>query len=163
MKSVYIETSIASYLTARPSRDLRAAAWQQTTAQWWEHERPKYELFTSELVLAEAQAGDAEAAARRLAVLEALPLLSVTEDAKELAERLVADGGIPAQAEADALHVAAASVHRMEYLLTWNCRHIDNAAQKPVIRSICAVAGHACPEICTPLELLSGENEDVQG
>ena len=163
MKSVYIETSIASYLTARPSRDLRAAAWQQTTAQWWEQERPKYELFTSELVLAEARAGDPDAAARRLAVLEALPLLSVTDDAKDLAQRLVTDGGMPPHAAADALHVAAASVHCMDYLLTWNCRHIDNAAQKPLIRSICALAGHTCPEICTPLELLSEENEDVQG
>ncbi len=163
MQSVYIETSIASYLAARPSRDLRSAAWQQTTAQWWEQERPRYQLFTSELVLAEARAGDPDAVARRLALQEALPLLSVTDDAKELAERLVADGGMPLHAEADALHVAAASVHRMDYLLTWNCRHIGNAARKPIIRSICAVAGYTCPEICTPLELLSEEREDVQG
>lgn len=163
MKSVYIETSIASYLTARPSRDLRAAAWQQTTIQWWEQERLKYELFTSELVLAEALAGDVDAAARRLAALDTLPLLSVTDDAKELATRLIAAGGIPPQAEADALHVAVSCVHGMDYLLTWNCRHIDNASTKPVTRSICAVAGYTCPEICTPLELLSQENDDVQG
>jgi predicted nucleic acid-binding protein len=163
MKSVYIETSIASYLTARPSRDLRAAAWQQTTLQWWEQERPKYELFTSELVLVEARAGDADAAGRRLAVLDALPLLSVTDEAKDLADRLMADGGMPPHAEADALHIAVASVHGMGYLLTWNCRHIDNATTKPVIRSICAVAGYTCPEICTPLELLSEEVDDVQG
>lgn len=163
MKSVYIETSIVSYLAARPSRDLRSAAWQQTTAQWWEQERPKYELFISELVLAEARAGDADAAARRLAVLDTLPLLSVTDDAKEMAGRLMAGSGIPPHAEADALHIAVASVHGMDYLLTWNCRHIDNAATKPVIRSICAVSGYMCPEICTPLELLSEENENVQG
>ena len=162
MKSVYIETSVASYLTARPSRDLRAVAWQQTTIQWWEQERPKYELFTSELVLAEARAGDADAAGRRLAVLDALPLLSVADEAKDLADRLMADGGIPPHAEPDALHIAVASVHRMDYLLTWNCRHIDNATTKPIIRSSCAVAGYACPEICTPLELLSEEVEDVR-
>jgi len=161
MKSVYIETSITSYLTARPSRDLRAAAWQQTTIQWWEQEKPKYELFTSELVLAEARAGDADAAQRRLAALDDLPLLAVTDDAKALAGQLMADGGIPAHAEADALHIAVASVQGMDYLLTWNCRHIDNAATKPVIRSTCAVAGYTCPEICTPLELLSEEVEDV--
>ena len=161
MKSVYIETSIASYLTARPSRDLRAAAWQQTTIQWWEQERPKHDLFTSELVLAEARAGDADAARRRLAALDEFPLLAVTDDAKDLADRLMADGGIPAHAEADALHIAVASVHGMDYLLTWNCRHIDNAATKPLIRSICAVAGYTCPEICTPLELLSEEVKDV--
>lgn len=162
MKSVYIETSIASYLTARPSRDLRAAAWQQTTLQWWEQERPKYELFISELVLAEAQGGDADAAGRRLAVLEPLRLLSVTDDAEELAGRLIADGGVPEYAEADALHIAVASDHKMDYMLTWNCRHIDNAATKPIIRSICAAAGYTCPEICTPLELLSQEDGNVQ-
>ena len=155
--------AIASYLTAPPSRDLRAAAWQQTTIQWWEQERPRYELFTSELVLAEARAGDADAAGRRLAALDGLPLLSVADEVKELAGRLMADGGIPPHAEADAIHVAVASVHGMDYLLTWNCRHIDNATTKPVIRSICAVAGFTCPEICTPLELLSEEVEDVQG
>ena len=157
MKSVYIETTIASYLTARPSRDLRAAAWQQTTIQWWEQERPRYELFTSELVLAEARSGDADAAGRRLAIVETLPLLSVTDEAKGLADRLVADGAVPTQAEADALHIAIASVHGIDYLLTWNCRHIDNATAKPAIRSSCAVAGYTCPEICMPLELLSDQ------
>lgn len=161
MKSIYIETSIASYLTSRPSRDLRAAAWQQTTAQWWEQERRKYGLFTSELVLAEAQDGDADAAQRRLAALNGIPLLGVTDGAKNLARRLIAEGAVPQHAEADALHIAVASVHAMDYLLTWNCRHIDNAAAKPIVRSVCAVAGYPCPEICTPLELLSEEVEDV--
>ena len=131
--------------------------------QWWEQERPRYELFTSELVLAEARAGDADAAGRRLAALDNIPLLSVADEVKMLARRLMADGGIPPHAEADAIHVAVASVHGIDYLLTWNCRHIDNATTKPVIRSICAVAGFICPEICTPFELLSEEVEDVQG
>ncbi len=157
MKYVYIETSITSYLTARPSRDVRVAAWQQTTIQWWEQERPKYKLFTSELVVAESRAGDPDAANRRLAALEDIPLLAVTDDAKDLADRLIADGAVPKKAEADALHIALASIHAIDYLLTWNCRHIDNAATKPVIRSTCAVAGHSAPEICTPLELLSEE------
>jgi predicted nucleic acid-binding protein len=163
MKSVYIETSVVSYLTSRPSRDLRAAAWQQTTVQWWEQERQSYELFTSELALAEAGKGDADAAERRLAMLDELPLLLVTDDAKALAGRLMADGSIPSQAEVDALHIAVASVHGMDYLLTWNCRHINNASTKPITRSVCARAGYACPELCTPLELLSEENENVQG
>jgi hypothetical protein len=164
MKTVYIETSIPSYLTAKPSRDVRATAWQQLTSQWWEQESPKYELFASELVLAEAGAGDPEAAQRRLDSLQGIRELAISDEAKSLATRLVADGGIPLHAEADALHVATASVHGMDYLLTWNCRHIDNAATKPVIRSICAVVGYRCPEICTPLELLSDEEtDDVQG
>jgi predicted nucleic acid-binding protein len=161
MKTVYIETSIVSYLAARPSRDLRAAAWQQTTLQWWTQERPRYQLFTSELVLVEAGAGDASAAEKRVELLKNLPLLVITDQAKELAERLLAEGGMPSQAEADALHIAIAGIHSMDYLLTWNCRHIDNAATRPAIRSICAVAGYPCPEICTPLELLSSEVEDV--
>ena len=88
--------------------------------------------------------------------------MAISDEAKLLAARLVADGGIPLHAEADALHIATASVHGIDYLLTWNCRHIDNAATKPVVRSICAVAGYTCPEICTPMELLSEETEDVQ-
>jgi len=161
MATVYIETSIVSYLTARPSRDLRAAAWQEATSQWWEHERPQYELFASELVLTEAQAGDEDAATRRLALLSEFPLLAVTEDAKGLAGLLVTEGGVPAHAEADALHIALASVHAIDYLLTWNCRHIDNATTKPLIRAICGHAGHTCPEICTPLELQSEGVEDA--
>jgi hypothetical protein len=163
MKTIYIETSIVSYLASLPSRDLRAAAWQQITAQWWVQERPKYELFASELVLAEAAAGEPNAAKRRLDRLENIPELIIDDEVKSLAVRLIVDGGIPSHAQADALHIATASVHEMDYLLTWNCRHIDNAATKPIIRSICAVAGYTCPEICTPLGLLSEESENVSG
>ena len=155
MKTVYIETSIPSYLTARPSRDVRTAAWQQITTQWWDQEKPKYDLFTSELVLAEASDGDPDAARRRLGSLEGIPKLALTDETKVLASGLISGGGIPADAQADALHIAAACVHEIDYLLTWNCRHIDNAARKPIVRSICDAAGYTCPEICTPLELLS--------
>lgn len=161
MKTVYVETSVISYLASLPGRDLRVAAWQQITTQWWEQEKSKYELFISELVLAEAAAGDPSAAQKRIDKLDGIPYLKVSDEAKVLAARLIAHGGMPAHAEADALHVATASVHAMDYLLTWNCRHIDNATTKPVVRSICAVAGYACPEICTPLELLSEEIENV--
>ena len=155
MKTIYIETSIPSYLTARPSRDIRTAAWQEITTQWWDQEKPKYDLFVSELVLAEASAGDPDAAQRRLDSLEGIPELALTDETKALASRLMSDGGIPAHAQADALHVAVACVHEIDFLLTWNCRHIDNAVQKPVVRAICDAAGYTCPEICTPLELLS--------
>jgi len=160
MRSVYVETSIISYLTARPSRDLRAAAWQELTQQWWAQERAKYELFTSELVVVEAGAGDEAAAARRLDVLKDVPELMVDDEAKALAAKLIEGGAVPTTAQADALHIAVATVQEADYLLTWNCRHIDNAATKPTVRSICVVAGYTCPEICTPFELLS-EPEDV--
>jgi predicted nucleic acid-binding protein len=162
MKSLYLETSVVSYLASRPSRDLRAVAWQQITSQWWAQERAKYELCTSELVVSEAAAGDREAAEARLDVLEGVEEIPINEEVKAFAAKLIDSGAVPPGAEADALHIAVACVHEVDYLLTWNFRHIDNAASKPIIRSICAVAGYACPEICTPLELLSEEENDVQ-
>ncbi|MBI4767619.1 MAG: type II toxin-antitoxin system VapC family toxin [Deltaproteobacteria bacterium] len=160
-KSVYVETSIASYLTARPTRDVRATAWQQITSQWWENARPDYDLFTSALVIVEASAGNPEAAARRLEVLQGIAELSVDEEVQELADQLISKGGFPSGAEADALHVAVAAVHRIDYLLTWNFRHIDNAAKKPIIRSICVAAGYSYPEICTPMEFLQEDEDNV--
>ncbi|ESQ09876.1 MAG TPA: PIN domain-containing protein [Chromatiaceae bacterium] len=160
-KSVYIETSIPSYLTARPNRDLRAAAWQQLTVQWWDEARAGYDLFTSELALLEASAGNPEAAKRRLESLQDIPELEIDEEVQKLAEQLIAESGVPATAEADALHIAVAAIHRMDYLLTWNCRHIGNAAKKPIIRAICKNAGYPYPEICTPMELLPENESDV--
>ena len=159
MKSVYIETSIPSYLTARPSRDLRTAAWQEITLQWWTEARSRYELFTSELVISEAAAGNPEAAQRRLESLRSITELVVDDEMKNLAIRLVAEGGFPPQAELDALHIAIATVQAVDLFLTWNCRHINNAETKPTIRYICSSAGYTCPEICTPQELLP-EDED---
>jgi hypothetical protein len=160
-KTVYIETSIPSYLTARPSRDIRVAAWQQITTQWWDEARADYDLFTSELVMVEASAGHPEAARRRLEALQGIAALPIDQEVQALADRLISQGGVPAGAEADALHIAVAAVHRMDYLLTWNFRHIDNAATKPIIRSICTDAGYSCPEICAPMELLPEGEPDV--
>ena len=101
MKSVYVETSIVSYLTALPSCDLRTSAWQQITAEWWDQERGKFELFTSRPVLAEAGAGDPIAAKRRLDSLRDIPELPVDDEAKELARRLMSGGGVPENAEAE--------------------------------------------------------------
>lgn len=140
---------------------MRAAAWQQITAQWWQQERTQYELYTSALVIKETSQGDAEAAKRRLQVLADLSELTVDDEVERLADRLMEGGGVPAGAEGDALHIAVAAVHEADYLLTWNCRHIDNAVTKPIIRSLCVVAGYTCPEICTPVELLSEDFSDV--
>jgi predicted nucleic acid-binding protein len=151
--TVYIETSIVSYLTARPSRDLLVAAHQQLTVAWWDQQRAHYELFTSQVVLAEARAGDPEAAQLRVVVLERLPLLDVTDAAIMLAAALVSGQALPAQAAQDALHVAVACVHGMEYLLTWNCAHLANARLRSRIEQICRDAGYVPPIICTPEEL----------
>ena len=148
----YIETSIVSYLTARQSRDLVLAAHQQVTRDWWVS-RESFELFASQFVLDEAAAGDGDAAASRLAALAEAAILEVTEDAILLAEKLIAGGGLPPQARVDALHVAMAAVHGLDYLLTWNCKHIANATLRGKIEELCREAGFEPPIICTPLEL----------
>jgi hypothetical protein len=156
-RRVYIETSVVSYLVARPSRNLLAVAWQEVTREWWDTQRPRFELFTSELVLAEASRGNPDAAQKRRQQLEGIPSLEVTNGVAELANRLVSEGAMPKEAADDAMHLALATVHEMDYLLTWNCRHLDNAERKPLLRSVCAIAGHRCPEICTPQELMGEE------
>ncbi len=157
-RSVYIETTIVSYLTAWPSRDLVRAAQQQVTRDWWNIERPKFDLYTSELVLIEAVAGDADAAAQRLAVLRDLPLLDTTERALDVADALLAAAVLPAVAERDAQHVGVAAVHGIDFLLTWNCRHLANAMLRDKIEEVCESAGLRPPAICTPDELLGDES-----
>ncbi len=151
---VYLETTIVSYLTARPSRDLITAAHQQITQQWWQTQRARFDLFVAPPVLQEAQAGDPDAAARRVAVLQTIPLLMLSEEAAGLAQALIAPGPLPANAVVDALHIAIATVHGMHYLLTWNCTHIANAAIRSDIEDICRARGYEPPVICTPEELL---------
>ena len=156
-RSVYIETSFVSYLAARRSRDLVASAWQEVSREFWDSYRDKFGLFTSELVIEECGEGDAGAVQSRLALLRGIPELPVDDDAKALAAALIAEGGVPDKAEIDALHIAVAAVGGMDYLLTWNCRHLDNPETKPRIREICRRAGYACPEICNPFQLTEGE------
>ncbi len=148
-----------SYLAARPSRDVVVAAWQQITADWWRTRKKDFDLYISELVIAEAERGDPEAAANRLKHLTGISQVPITQEVRDLAEALIQEGALPAKAIADAFHIAAAAVHGIEYLITWNCRHIDNAELKPLVRSVCAVHGYRCPEICTPQELMGEENE----
>ena len=152
--SVYIETSIVSYLAAKPSRDLLIAACQQITSEWWENKRNEYDLFTSELVVAEASAGDPNVAAKRLKLLQEVSELKITDDVRQIADTLIGQGALPDKAQADALHIATATVHGIDYLLTWNCRHIDNPATKPLVRKVCSAKGYLCPEICTPIEIM---------
>jgi len=150
---VYVETTVISYLTALPSRDIVQAAHQQITREWWEG-RDRFELFVSEAVLQEAGRGNAEAAARRLAALEGLPVLAVGAEVTQLAERFLQMNAIPAKAAIDAVHIAAAVVNGMDYLLTWNCAHIANAAIRAKIEHTCRSVGLQPPIICTPEELM---------
>lgn len=154
---VYIETTVVSYLTARPNRDVVIAGHQQVTHDWWDARRGSYELCVSQLVLGEAGAGDAQAAQERLAVLRSMTVLETTTAALDLAKELVKDGALPAKAAGDAVHIAIAAVHAIPYLLTWNCRHLANATMRPMIESVCAANGFKAPIICTPEELLEAE------
>jgi hypothetical protein len=151
---VYIETTIVSYLTARPSRDLITAAHQHITQQWWHTQRTRFDLFVAPPVMQEAQAGAPEAAARRLAGLHGIPLLTLSEEAAGLAQAPVAPGPLPTNAVVDALHIAIAAVHGMHYLLTWNCTHIANAAIRSDIEDVCRAHGYEPPVLCTPEELM---------
>jgi hypothetical protein len=151
---VYIETTFVSYLTARPGRDLIVAGHQQITHDWWEARRADYELCISQLVLQEAGDGDSQAAQERLNVLGTMALLEIKEEAVTLAEELVQAGALPAKAENDALHIAVAAIHNVPFLLTWNCRHMANAAMRAQIESVCAAKGFKAPVICTPEELM---------
>ncbi|MGE5295720.1 MAG: type II toxin-antitoxin system VapC family toxin [Solirubrobacterales bacterium] len=159
-KRVYIETSFVSYLAAKPTRNLLATAWQEIATTWWETRGPQFDLYTSELTVAEAARGDKAAAQRRLEYLKQLPVLNVTDSSVALAQHFLQAGAMPAHAFGDALHVALAVVHHMDYLLTWNCRHIDNAETKPLVRNVCLMQGLSFPEICTPQELMGESNDE---
>ena len=154
MERVYVETTFVSYLIARPSRDLIVAGHQQITHDWWDTRRGDYELCVSQLVLQEAGEGAAEAAQERLDVLATMTVLEINEEAVELAEELVRAGALPAKAGNDALHIAVAAIHRIPYLLTWNCRHMANATMRAQIESVCASQGFKAPIICTPEEMM---------
>lgn len=151
--SVYIESSIISYLTARPSRDLVVAARQTITADWWARHKANYETYISALVEEEISAGDASAAHQRLQAVADIASVAITEGAQQLADRLIATKAIPANSVEDALHIAIAATQGMEYLLTWNFKHINNAETKALIAKVIEGHGFICPVLCSPEEL----------
>jgi hypothetical protein len=153
---IYIETSIVSYLTSEPSNDIRVAANQQVTREWWNDKRFQYNLFISEFVVAEVSLGDQQEAKKRVTVIKEISQLKATEDVWGLGKKFMDDGPIPAKAEIDAYHIAVATVNGIEYLLTWNCSHIANAVMRPKIEAICREQNFEPPIICTPQELLEG-------
>jgi predicted nucleic acid-binding protein len=151
---VYVETSVLSYLAARPSQDPVTAGRQVVTRRWWETERGKYSLVVSEAVEAECERGDREAVRRRRALLQEVSLFPVHERILEVARLLVVPGAIPERAVPDAVHIAAAAVEECEYLLTWNFRHIANVRIRREVERILASHGYTKTTICTPEELV---------
>jgi predicted nucleic acid-binding protein len=158
VKRVYLETTIVSYLTSRPSRDLVIAARQEITREWWEEHRQRYELCISQFVLDEAGDGDPDVARRRLSLLSALPLLEITEQVVELGEKFLQEGILPRRAATDAFHIATATVHEMDVLLTWNCAHLANAELLGDIARTVRGFGYEPPVVCTPDELMGEPN-----
>jgi hypothetical protein len=156
---IYIESTIPSYVVARPARDLLQAARQQLTIDWWDTKRGGHELFTSQIVIDEISAGEAAMAKERLAVVGGITIVRVTDEAESLTEGILASGILPPKADRDAAHIALATIHEMDILLTWNCRHIANAMIQARLRSLADAAGFMLPVICTPEELLENENE----
>lgn len=159
--TIYVETTIPSFLTARPSGDLITAGEQETTRQWWETRREEFELFVSDLVLAEAARGDAAAAQKRLETLKDLPLFAADSEVDALTEAILKSGIIPPKAAAEAVHVALATRHGMNVLMTWNCKQIANAVLLHRLSEVVARAGYRLPIVCTPRELTGGLDHDA--
>ncbi|NUM54758.1 MAG: type II toxin-antitoxin system VapC family toxin [Candidatus Hydrogenedentes bacterium] len=158
MKSrVYIESTIFSYLAARPSRDPIIKAHQVITRQWWDTQRKYFKFVISEQVLREIEAGDRAAARRRIELTVGMPVLDVNDEVMALARRLVLKRIVPATFMGDATHIAAATVYGAAYLVTWNCRHIANAELRTAIDRLCRNGGYSPCIICTPEELIVDE------
>lgn len=155
---VYVETSVFSYLTARESASLIGATRQLLTRRWWER-REYYVLYVSEVVIRECKAGDQEAANHRIAAVADIPLLSLTEEAAYIAKLLISEGIMPAKAAEDALHIAIAAVHKVDFLLSWNFKHIANPVIQAQIAARLGSLGLALPFICPP-EDLAGEDDE---
>jgi hypothetical protein len=153
-RSVYVETSIVSYLGGwLHPKDLVVAANQRLTRDWWNGHRRLFDLFASAIVVDEAMKGDAARASERLLAIAEMTMLDVTPAARNLASDLLSQTRIPRKAEIDALHIAIAAIHGMDYLLTWNCTHIANGIILPQVYEVCRVSGYEPPLICAPQEL----------
>ena len=153
-RQIYIETSVVSYLTARESKDTIKSACQQITKLWWNNDRLATSSYISPYVIKEVSAGDPTAASERIEALRNIPVLPTPSEIPELAEFLLLGGGLPPKARIDALHIACATYHQLDVLLTWNCTHIANPTQLPVMRGLCSAKGYKLPELVTPFELM---------
>jgi predicted nucleic acid-binding protein len=155
-ETVYIETSILGYLTARPSRDIIVSANIEITREWWNIRRTNFQLYSSQAVVKETSQGDTAVASQRLEIISNLSLLDLNQSVLDLAEQFLKRSNLPAKADVDAIHIAVATVHGMDYLLTWNCKHIANAQIQRKLAEISINSGYELPILCTPYELLGG-------
>ncbi len=159
MDSVYIETSIISYLRQKPAKEIVTASHQLLTHQWWDYQRTNYDLVVSQYVVDEASAGDPTLAVDRLNILAGIPRLPGNPQIDRIAEEILARAILPPKAAVDALHIATVAHHRIQYLLTWNCKHIANAKILPRVHQVLTDFGVPIPIICTPEELIGDDSE----
>ena len=153
MQTVYIETTIPSYLAAYPSSHPSIAADQSAMHEWWQNERSRFRLYTSVFTLDEAGRGDAGAAARRMKFLEGIPELAIPPELPLIEGDIIKLFRLPPRAHTDASHLALAVLHRMDYLLTWNCAHLANASHQKELMEYCTYHGLHVPIVCTPESL----------
>jgi len=159
MDTVYIETTVIGHLAGRLRSNAAIATRQQLTRGWWAEAQSQFRFLISQIVLDECAAGDPVAASERLAIADSLPLLDITEVIRELADELMARGAIPPSEPRDSLHVAISAVYGVNYLATWNFKHIANATMRGRIESVCRDAGFEPPIICTPEEMAGSETD----
>jgi len=152
--TVYIETSVVSYVTARRSRDLVVAAHQEITQEWWETALPSFSGYVSPIVLEETSRGDARAAHKRLDLIAGLPVLEVLPEVRELADAYFRATAIPEKARGDSYHLALAAWHGMDFLVSWNCTHIVSGRVRRAVDDINLELGIRTSVICTPEELM---------
>jgi hypothetical protein len=157
--NIYIESTIPSYLVARPALNVLQAARQQLTREWWSSQRATHDLFTSQIVLDEIAVGETAMAKLRLEAVDSIPLLDLTPEAELVTERILRSGLLPATADRDAAHIALATVHGIDILLTWNCRHIANGFIQSRLRRLIEDVGFVLPVISTPEELMQQRYE----
>jgi len=161
LPSVYLESTIPSYLAARPSRDLIVAAHQQVTWDWWRTRRDEYELFISREVIGEIGRGDPEAAERRLELVAGLTSLETVDEIRTLAEAYERELGLAVGARTDLVHLAYAVLYETDYLLTWNCTHLANGHVIRRLVEVNAKTGRFTPVVVTPDVLLGRETGEV--
>jgi hypothetical protein len=160
METVYLETTFVSYLVAVPARDLVVAAHQQVTRDWWERRRNRFRCVVSSVVIEEVSLGDPSEVKKRLDIVRPLDVLAASTDAEDLTQAMMDAGVFPERAVRDAAHIAVAAVHGVQYMLTWNCRHLANAQISRRVRKVCDAQGFEIPHICTPEELLEETGDE---
>jgi predicted nucleic acid-binding protein len=153
-ESIYIETTVVNYYTSKPSRDIIVLAHQEITRQWWALAIKRYNVFISQVVIEEASLGDPEIAKKRLEELKKFPNLELNEKVEQIAKIYMEKLEIPEKSFRDAAHIAVASVHNIDYLVTWNCTHLANGEIIKKLMKLNETLGVHTPIICTPEELM---------